>query len=116
MTTRPSIADEIIAEDCIFHTAPPELPRGPEGLKQWSALFFDAFTNIHLRAVDIIAEGSKVTARFTGQGMHTKKSFMGYEANGQEVKFAGVDVYYITDDNKIIEHWIYFDVSGLGTN
>jgi steroid delta-isomerase-like uncharacterized protein len=110
-----NVADEIVAPNCIFHTAPPGISNGPEGLKQWAGLFFEAFTDVHLQAADMIAEDHKVTARFTGTGNHTKGPFIGYKANGKGIFFVGVNIFYIID-NKITEHWIYFEVKGLGEN
>jgi predicted ester cyclase len=98
-----------------YFILPPGLSNGPEGLKQLAGLFFEAFTDVHLQTADLIAEDYKVTARFTGKGNHTKGPFMAHKATGKEVQFVGADVFYIID-NKITEHWIYFEVLGLGEN
>lgn len=43
-----AIADEILDSNLVGHTLPPEMPLGPEGLRQLVTIFRTAFPDLHM--------------------------------------------------------------------
>src|SRR5215207_10454783 len=64
-------ADELLAPDFVDHDpSMPEDVRGPEGFKEYVSAYRSAFPDLHVQIEDQIAEGDKVTTRWTGTGTH----------------------------------------------
>ena len=58
------VADELFAPNFVDHDpASPEDIRGPEGMKQFIAMYRGAFPDIHIVIEDQVAEGDKVVTR-----------------------------------------------------
>ena len=74
-------------------------------------MFKAAFPDMHLHIEDEIAEGDKITIRFTGHGTH-RGELMGIPATGKEVNFAGISIARIAG-GKIMERWEEFDMMGM---
>lgn len=109
------LVDELYAPDYVDHSPgnPPGLASGPEGVKQFVAMFRDAFPEGDATADDVIAEGDKVAVRWSGRGTH-EGDFMGIPASGKHVSFSGTTIYRIAD-GKIAEEWTHADYLGLLT-
>ena len=105
------IADDIIAEDCVYHNGPPDILPGPEGVKEWAIMFRNGFTDLHIAEEDFIAEGDKVVGRFVAQGTHGGE-FMGVAPTGNQITLSGINIMRIAD-GKIVEHWVNYDAMGL---
>ncbi len=60
-------ADDLYAANYVLHDpgAPPDLPPGPAGVKQFLAPFGTAFPDMQGTIEDMVAEGDKVVIRFT---------------------------------------------------
>jgi steroid delta-isomerase-like uncharacterized protein len=96
-------ADEIFSADYVQHESHlPPLPPGPEGVKRLASLLRAAFPDLHLTLNDTIAEGDKVTHRWTFQGTH-QGEFNGIPATGRRVVIAGIDIWRIVD-GKLVEN------------
>jgi predicted ester cyclase len=68
-----AIADEICADDAVFHSNDPLTPdfgEGPQALKQLVTMYRAAFPDAHITIEDIVAEGNRVVIRWTGRGTH----------------------------------------------
>jgi predicted SnoaL-like aldol condensation-catalyzing enzyme len=60
------VADELIAPDYVDHDpAMPEDIHGPEGFKEYVSVYRSAFPDLHIQIEDQVAEGDKVTTRWT---------------------------------------------------
>ena len=105
------VIDELVSEDHVDHHIPPELPRGPEGIKLWFNGAFSAFPDSRITAKDVIAEGDKVTIRFEFTGTH-QGEFMGIPATGKQFSITGIAIARIAD-GKLVEWWENADVMGL---
>jgi predicted ester cyclase len=70
-----------------------------------------AFPAYEIIAQDIIAEGDKVVLRGLFRGVH-RGSFAGIEPTGQLVS-AGLMISYRIQNERIVEHWMQFDLFGL---
>ena len=106
-----AMADEIIAPGCVYHDAPPGIPSGPEGVKQWAGMFSGAFPDMRVTDEDYIAEGDTVFGRFIGRGTH-RAELMGIAPTGKQVAISGVNIFRIAG-GKIVEHWVNYDAMGL---
>ena len=70
---QPSAADRLVATDFIEHN--PRLPQGLAGTKQFVTKVLAAFSNYHGELQDLVAEGDKVAAPWSGPApttAHTK--------------------------------------------
>ena len=103
--------DELIAPDFVNHSAPPGVPPTREGWKQLATMFRAAFPDIHFHIEDEIAEGARVTTRFSGHGTH-QGELMGIPATGKEVTVSGINIARIAG-GKIMERWEEFDMMGM---
>jgi steroid delta-isomerase-like uncharacterized protein len=106
--------DALLTTTFVLHDpfAPPGLPTGPQGMKDyvydpWFAAFPDAQVTIE----DQIAEGDKVVARFTMRGTH-RGAFMGLAPTGKHVTLTGIGIFRV-EEGKIAEFWENVDVLGL---
>lgn len=75
-----------------------------------------AFPDLHVRIVEIMAEGDKVMARLAYRGTHLG-AFAQHSPSGKRFSWSGVAVYRI-EDGKIVEEWaiweqtFFFKLSG----
>ncbi|MBA7509372.1 Aklanonic acid methyl ester cyclase AcmA [subsurface metagenome] len=85
--------------------------RGLESVRQFVIAYRTSFPDIKFTVEDQIAEGDKVTTRFSATGTH-RGEFMGVAPTGKTVKIATLTVYRIVN-GKIVEGWSIMD--NLGT-
>ena len=95
------VADEIFAEDFVFHSTS---YRGPEGAKEDAIGIRTAFPDVHMTQEFIVAESDKVVIRWISRGTH--------EATGIPVEVTGIDIYRM-QDGKIAELWQSWDKMGM---
>ena len=103
--------DELIDPGVVEHAAPPGVPTGREGAKQFFAIVRSAFPDLHHTIEDMIAEGDKVVMRSTWSGTH-QGEFMGIPATGRRVRVSAIDISRVAD-GRIVEHWEQSDALGL---
>jgi steroid delta-isomerase-like uncharacterized protein len=106
-----ALADELASADFLNHEAPPDAPRGPEGLRQIVTMLRTAFPDIHYDVEEVIAEDDKVAARTTMRGTHTGP-FMGIPPTGRRVVQAQIHILRFVG-GKAVEHWAVRDDLGL---
>src|SRR3954449_3881127 len=70
------------------HRFGPQEP-GREGYKHVVTLFHRAFSNLRVTNDDIIAEGDRVTLRWTGRGTHSAE-LAGIPPTGKHVTITGI--------------------------
>lgn len=109
-----AIADEICADDAVFHNNDPLTPdfgQGPHALKQLVTMYRAAFPDAHITIEDIVAEGNQVVIRWTGRGAH--KGNLGRIApTGKAVTVTGIDLVRISK-GKVQENWTNWDTLGM---
>ena len=107
-----ALADELFALNFVLHdpSTPIEI-RGPEGYKQDITRFRSAFPDLYVTLQDVVAEESKVVARWTFNGTHTGP-LRNMPATGKRVTVTGIDIFRI-EDGKIVEEWSNADGLGL---
>jgi predicted SnoaL-like aldol condensation-catalyzing enzyme len=94
------IADVNFGADFVDHgdDAPPGLPPGPAGAKQYVGGAYERFPDIHVTIKDMVAEDDRVVVR---------NHWTGTEAvSGQRMEFSGIVIWRI-GARQIRERWAY---------
>lgn len=103
--------DEYLAEDFVEHNPASEDIHGPEGYKEFLAMFDGGFPDARHITEDILAEGDKIVQRNRLIGSH-EGEFMGIEPTGNEIDVPAIVIYRI-EDGKIAEQWVQSDMMGM---
>ncbi len=107
-----AVVDELVGVNFVDHNPPaPDLPPGPEGVKQTLGLFRSALPDMHVTVEDIIAEGDKVVARITMSGTH-RGELMGVAPTGKQITLGLIDIVRF-DGGKLVERWGEGDMLGM---
>jgi steroid delta-isomerase-like uncharacterized protein len=105
-------AEKELVADNIVQYLPGQPPApGLEAHHQLLTMFLNAFPDWHGPLEDVIAEGDKVTTRWTFHGTHQGELF-GIPATGKQVTLTGMGIYRI-ENGKIVELWTNFDQLGM---
>ena len=102
-----SVIDKYVAEDAVNHSAPPDMPKGREGIKQLFKMLRNAFPDYQVSFDDEIAEGDKVVQRVTVTGT-MKGEFMGMAPTGKKGSWMEIHIVRFKE-GKIVEHWGLID-------
>jgi steroid delta-isomerase-like uncharacterized protein len=98
------LLDELLAPEYINHTlAAPDLPPGPEGVKEVVSMFRSAMPDLKVVIEDMIAEGDKVATRYALEGTHRGELF-GAAPTGKHLRIKSMTVERLSE-GKIVEHW-----------
>ncbi|MER7394686.1 ester cyclase [Streptomyces sp. NPDC000151] len=82
--------------------------RGADGIRQEVSGYRQAFPDFAFTVDDQIAEGDKVTTRWSWRGTH-RGDFRTLPASGNKVAMSGVTIFRFTKDGKIQEGWWNWD-------
>jgi steroid delta-isomerase-like uncharacterized protein len=106
------VIDEVVDPDFVCHDPNSETGeiRGADTIKGEIGYFHNAFPDFFWRVEDQVAEGDKVTARYTFGGTH-QGEFFGVPASGERVQISGTSVYRI-EGGKLVEEWASYDLLG----
>ncbi len=105
-------AEELIATDHVNHDpTAPEVPLGPEGIKQLIGMYRSALPDIHFETGEMIFDGATVAHRWTFTGTHGGE-MMGVEPTGKMVEVSGVEMKHV-EDGRITASWTISDAMGL---
>lgn len=100
--------NEIVAADFINQTAPPGVPKGPEGVMYFFNHFLKpAFPDLKVQIQRQVAENDIVTTHKIFHTTH-KGDFMGIPATGKNVTMEVMDIIRLKD-GKFVEHWNVLD-------
>jgi steroid delta-isomerase-like uncharacterized protein len=106
-----SVVDQLYAPAYVSHSFPPGFAPDREGLKQFVTAFRTAFPDLHFTLDDVVGEGEKVIARFTGTGTH-REAFMGIAATGKPIRVGGF-LQARFEGGKWAEDWVSWDQLGM---
>jgi predicted ester cyclase len=107
----PSIADEVISAECIWHMPGGIDVFGAVAFKESDAQFRTGFADLQHYIEDLIAIGDKVVVRLKNTATHTG-SFAGVGQTGKKINVT-VNAIYRFKQGKIIEGWVEYDALGL---
>ncbi len=107
-----SVADEIFAEDCVFHvpSAPP-MGRGPQAAKDFLAYVHAGFEEFHTTVDRVITNGNIAIAYGSGHGIHTGAQ-LGARPTGEKVTMTGVLTLRIIE-GKIVDYRADWDTAAF---
>jgi steroid delta-isomerase-like uncharacterized protein len=95
---------ELVADDVINHSAPPESSKGPDGMLYFlQNILRKGFPDMKVEIFDQVAENDKVTTRKAIHATHLGE-FMGIPASHKKVVINVIDIIRLRD-GKYIEHW-----------
>ena len=106
-----SRAYQLVATDFVGHFPGQPPIHGLEAFRQFGSLYFTAFPDLRIIPEDLIAEGDKVSMRYSWRGTH-KAELMGIPATGKQVTASGISILRVAD-GKIAEQWDSFDTLGM---
>jgi predicted ester cyclase len=100
--------NEIIAPAFVNQTAPPGVPKGPEGVMYFFNHFLrPAFPDMHVEIQRQVAENDMVTTHKVFHVTH-KGDFMGIPATGKRIGIEVMDIIRL-ENGKFVEHWNVVD-------
>jgi steroid delta-isomerase-like uncharacterized protein len=107
----PDIVDEVYAPDLVWHEPDQEI-RGPEEAKKFIATYKTAFPDLNVTVEDAIAEGDKVSTRWTIRGTHQGEIEEFGPPTGKQIELKGISISRI-EGGKIVEEWNSYDNLGV---
>ena len=98
------LLDNLLAPEYVNHTlATPDLPSGPEGVKEVVSMFRSGVPDLKVVIEDMIAEDDRVATRYALEGTHGGDLF-GVAPTGRHLSIKSMTVERLSE-GKIVEHW-----------
>jgi steroid delta-isomerase-like uncharacterized protein len=106
------LVDEVLDPDFVCHDPNSETGeiRGADTIKGEVGYFHNAFPDFFWRVDDQVAEGEKVTTRYTLGGTH-QGEFFGVPGSGRRVEISGINIDRF-EGGKLVEEWASYDLLG----
>ena len=104
-------ADALLTPEFSLHTPLPTPGPGIEAMNNVITTCRAAFHGLHVTIDDMMADGDRVTCRFTARGIH-QGAFMGLPATGKKIEMTGIEIFRLRE-GKIIELWGEANLMGL---
>jgi len=107
------VVDEVLDPDFVCHDPNSETGeiRGAETMKGEIEYFRGAFPeDFFWRVEDQLAEGDKVTTRYTMGGTH-QGEFFGVGGSGKRIEISGINIDRC-EGGKVVEEWASYDLHG----
>ena len=95
--------DSMVSANFVEHEALPGLSNDASAVKEFFGMMFNAFPDLRIEIIDLLADGDKAVARCTMSGTH-KGTFMDIPATGKHFEIAVIDIIRFEGD-KVAEHW-----------
>lgn len=107
------VVDEVLYSDFVCHDPNAEggEVRGAETIKGEIGYFRQAFPDFFWRVEDAVAEGDKVTTRYTLGGTH-QGEFFGVAPTGKRIEVSGINIDRFDQSGKLAEEWASYDLLG----
>jgi steroid delta-isomerase-like uncharacterized protein len=111
MSSAMAAYDEMIATNCVFHSATGEDLHGLKDFKKRASEHGGAFPDSHITINDIIVEGNKAVLRYTVTCSH-KGELMGIPATNKKLTISVIEIHRFVR-GKIVEAWETSDTLGM---
>ena len=105
---RLDVIDELVAADMVEHQEFPGIPPTREGVKQFFAIWREAFPDTKA-TIELLVEGGDLVAVYGSWSATHQGEFMGIPATGKRIDVPSADFVRFNADGKCIEHWGVFD-------
>jgi steroid delta-isomerase-like uncharacterized protein len=102
---------DYVADDYVGHQPGVPEVHGKAGFKEFVGTYLAGFPDGKIVVEDQIAEGDKVTTRWTARGTNTGQ-LMGMPATGKEVTVTGI-TYSKISDGQVHESWASWDTLSM---
>ena len=106
-----AVADELLSPDFRFYFVGSPVAMDLESYKEFLVARRAAFPDRSFVVEDMIAEGDKVSARFTMRGTHNGE-LRGIAPSGREVTMTGIDMIRLAE-GKMVEDRVEVDQLGM---
>lgn len=105
--------DELLAPDCVAYGLPdPDaVLHGPEAFKSLYRNFLNAFPDLQIEVLDVIAAGDRAAARWRVTATHLGDG-LGFPATGKLITLDGATI-FVFSGGRIKEGWNTMDVRQL---
>src|SRR5215211_5169347 len=106
------VVDEVLRPDFVCHDPNSETGeiRGAETIKREIEYFRNAVPDLFWRVEDQVAEGDKVTTRYSIGDTHQGEIF-GIPGSGKRVEVSGINIDRF-EGGKLVEEWASYDLLG----
>ena len=101
------VADELLADDFVDHSAMPGVSPDKEGIKALFSALRGAVPDLRAQVHDMLADDDKVVTRKTFYGTHTGE-FMGLPPTGNPIAVNVIDIVRVRN-GQFVEHWNVVD-------
>lgn len=102
---------EVLADTLVDHDPAPGQPAGPAGIAAFWSTFHEAFPDVAISPVEVIATDDFVTAVLDVTGTH-QGDFLGHPATGRSFTVRGIQVGRFVD-GKMTDRWGATDQAGI---
>ena len=103
--------DEFLSADFSFNYADPGVTSDREGYKETVTTYHSFSPDMRYTVDEVLAEGDKVTVRWTGRGTH-KGDLMGIAPTGNQITITGISIVRIAG-GRIAEEHTEMDMFGV---
>jgi steroid delta-isomerase-like uncharacterized protein len=103
---------ELIAEGFVEHEEIPGLTPTKAGVIEFFRSYREAFPDLQMDAVDVIADGDKAVARVEATGTQSGE-FMGMPPSGKAIRVPLIDIMRFDESGLVCEHWGVMDTMSM---
>ncbi len=110
------VVDEVLDPDFLCHDPNAEAGeiRGAEPMKGEIGWLRGVFPGLFYRVEDRVAEGDKVTTRYTFGGTH-QGEFFDVAPTGRRIEISGINIDRFDESGKLVEEWASYDLLGTAS-
>jgi len=107
------VVDEVLHSNFVCYDPNSETGeiRGADNVKSEIGYFQNAFPDFFWRVEDQVAEGDKVTTRYTFGGTH-QGEFFGVPGTGKRIEITGIQIDRFDQSGQLVEEWPEYDLLG----
>ena len=100
-------------DDVFFHDVTTDPCHGKEEMRDFMAIFYRGFPDLHIEIREVISEGRMVAAEYDLLGTHTGE-FLGNPATGRAFRIPALSVYEQQEDGPLFtRETVYYDSASL---
>ena len=104
---RLEMIDELLADDFVEHQEFPGIPATKDGVKQFFAMWHEAFSGTKA-TIELLVEQGDLVAVYGSWGATHQGEFMGIPGTGKQFDVPSADFVRFRD-GRCVEHWGVFD-------